>query len=74
MVTTYQINTNELTSEFIEILKATYKDKQIEISVYDIDETEYLLRSPKNKEVLLKRIGELSKGQKLVTPNQEIFQ
>jgi antitoxin YefM len=74
MITTYQINTNELTSEFIEILKATYKDKQIEISVYDIDETEYLLRSPKNKEVILNRIADLRNGVESVTPNQEIFQ
>ena len=74
MYTTYQLNSNDLTPEFIDILKATYKDKDIEIAVYNIDETEYLLHSPKNKAVLLRRIDDIKNNRNIVTPNQEIFQ
>ncbi len=74
MYTTYQLNSNDLTPEFIDILKATYKDKEIEIAVHNIDETEYLLHSPKNRDVLLRRIEDIKNNQNIVTPNQEIFQ
>ncbi|MFH1051515.1 MAG: hypothetical protein V1779_11370 [bacterium] len=73
MYTTYQLNTNDLTAEFVDILKATYKDKEIEIAVYNIDETEYLLRSPKNKAVLLSRISDVQNNKNIITPNQDIF-
>jgi antitoxin YefM len=74
MYTTYQLNSNDLTPEFIDILKATYKDKDIEIAVYNIDATEYLLHSPKNRDVLLERIEDIKNNQNIVTPNQDIFQ
>jgi len=73
MYTTYQLNTNDLTAEFVDILKATYKDKEIEIAVYNIDETEYLLRSLKNKKVLLSRIADVQNNKNIITPNQNIF-
>ena len=74
MYTTYQLNSNDLTPEFIEIIKTTFKDKEIEIAVYSIDETEYLLHSPKNKEILLRRIADIKNNINVITPNQEIFQ
>lgn len=70
MYTTYQLNTKDLTPEFIEILKATYKDKDIEIAVHNIDETEYLLRSPKNKEVLLRRIEDIKNNRNIIIPTE----
>ena len=69
MYTTYQINSNDLTQDFIEILKRTYKDKEIEIAVSEIDETDYLLRSPKNREILISRIDDLKKGINIVSTN-----
>lgn len=73
MYTTYQINTNDLTPDFIEILKRTYKDKEIEIAVSEIDETDYLLRSPKNREILISRIDDIKNGINIVSTNTEEF-
>lgn len=47
MYTTYTLNTNELTSQFILALQQTYPGKKIEIAVQEAqDETEYLLKDP----------------------------
>jgi antitoxin YefM len=73
MYTTYQINSKDLTPDFIEILKRTYKDKEIEIAVSEIDETDYLLRSQKNREILISRIDDLKKGINIVSTNIEEF-
>jgi len=73
MYTTYQVNSNDLTMDFVEILKKTYQDKEIEITVSEIDETEYLLRSPKNRKVLLKRINDINEGVNIISPNLDAF-
>lgn len=48
MYTIYQVKADELDENFIAALKAMFKDKEIEIAVYERDETAYLLRSPAN--------------------------
>lgn len=53
MQSSYRLKANELDEQFIEGLKATYKDKDIEIIVYEVDETEYLLRSEANRKRLM---------------------
>lgn len=53
MRTTYRLKANELDEQFIAGLKATYKDKDIEIIVYEVDETEYLLKSEVNRQRLM---------------------
>ncbi|MEI6089726.1 MAG: hypothetical protein WCR42_04700 [bacterium] len=73
MYTTYQVNSNDLTMDFVEILKKTYQDKEIEITVSEIDETEYLLRSPKNRKVLLKRIHDINEGVNIISPKLDAF-
>jgi antitoxin YefM len=53
MQSTYRLKANELDEQFIAGLKAIYKDKDIEIIVYEVDETEYLLKSEVNKQKLM---------------------
>jgi antitoxin YefM len=68
MQSTYRLKANELDEQFIAGLKAIYKDKDIEIIVYEVegsmsevacdisavcDETEYLLKSEANKQRLM---------------------
>ncbi|MFP4528715.1 MAG: hypothetical protein ACLFQX_09210 [Candidatus Kapaibacterium sp.] len=55
MYTTIDINANELSPEIIDSIKMSYRDKNIRIEIFEIDETEYLLSSPKNREILLQR-------------------
>ena len=64
MITTYKLNANELSSDLIQSIKDTFKDKDIEITVTDqIDETEYLLSTEANKKHLYKSIDDLEQGQ-----------
>ncbi len=71
MYTTYHLNSNDLTTEFIDILKTTFKGKNIEITVFETDDTEYLLRSPANRDVLLQRIADVKNDYNIITPDIE---
>jgi antitoxin YefM len=73
MYTIYRLNADELDSKFLESLKSTFGHKQIEIAVSDADETDYLLRSPVNRERLLKAMADLEAGRNLVAPDQTPF-
>jgi antitoxin YefM len=74
METIYQLNADDLDEDFLEGLKASFKHKEIEIVVYERDETAYLLRSPANREHLLKALADLEQGRNVVVPDQEQFQ
>lgn len=68
----YKMNADELDSRFIRSLKAVFKDKEIEIVVCESskieeDETAYLLKSPANRERLLKAIENVAQNRDLVT-------
>ena len=72
MYTIYRINANELDSRFLKALKALFKNKEIEIAVCETaqseeDETDYLLRSPTNRDRLLKAIENVAQERNLVT-------
>ncbi len=74
MYTIYQINADELDQRFLDALKAMFKNKEIEIAVYERDETAYLLRSPANRERLLNAIQDVEHKRHIVLPEQEQFQ
>jgi antitoxin YefM len=68
----YKMNAGELDSRFLKALKAMFKDKDIEIVVSDAaqseeDETTYLLKSPANRERVLKAIENVAHDRNLVT-------
>ena len=60
MYAIYRMNAEELDAQFLESLRTAFKNKEIELVVSTADETEYLLRSPANREHLLKAVSELS--------------
>ncbi|MFS8119726.1 MAG: hypothetical protein ACMG55_14735 [Microcoleus sp.] len=66
MSTVYRLKASELDSKFLEQIKAIFGDKEIEISVSECDETEYLLKSEVNKNKLLKAIENVKDRQNLV--------
>jgi antitoxin YefM len=74
MFTVYHLNADDLDANFLESLKAAFRHKQIEIAVAETDETEYLLRSPANRERLLRAVADVDAGRNLVTPDQSLFQ
>ena len=72
MYTLYKIHADELDSRFLKGLKATFKNKEIEIVVCEAeqseeDETAYLMRSSANREHLLKAIENVARDRNLVT-------
>ena len=74
MQTIYQINADDLNEDFLEGLKTTFKHKDIEIVVYERDETGYLLQSPANRARLLEAVADVEQGRHIVIPDQEQFQ
>lgn len=70
----YQVNADELDQQFLDALKAMFKNKEIEIAVYERDETAYLLRSPANRERLLRAVADVESSQNIILPEQEQFQ
>ena len=74
METIYQLNADDLNEDFLEGLKASFKHKEIEIVVYERDETAHLLRSPANREYLLKAIADIEQNRNVVVPDPEQFQ
>jgi len=73
MYTTYRLNVNELNNNFIKGIKQIFKDKEIEITVSDFDETEYLLSSPENKKRLLEALDNVNNRRNLIEVDSELF-
>jgi antitoxin YefM len=68
------MNADDLDDKVIDSIKAMFRHKEIEIVVYERDETEYLLRSPVNREHLLSAVNDVDHGMNLITPSTEKFQ
>jgi len=73
MFTIYRLNADELDGKFLDSLKSAFGHKQIEIAVSETDETDYLLRSPANRERLLQAVADVDASRNLVTPDQTPF-
>jgi len=64
MYSTYTLNTDELSSQFISVLQHAYPGKKVEIVVQEAqDETEYLLKDPN----LLNAVQDIKDGKNLVS-------
>jgi hypothetical protein len=70
MYSTYTLNTDELTPQFISVLRDAYPSKKVEIVVQEAqDETEYLLKDTQ----LLKAVEDIKNGKNLVSVPLESF-
>jgi antitoxin YefM len=66
MYTVYRVKANEIDQNFIDGLKATFQDREIEIVVYEVDETAYLMASESNRERLLQAVENIKNRVNLV--------
>jgi antitoxin YefM len=66
MVTTYRLQANDLDQNFVDALKTLFKDKEIEITVNEVDETAYLFQSEANKVRLLQAVQNIHNQENLV--------
>lgn len=73
MYTIYRTSAEELDQSFLDSVRTGFKGKQIEIAICEADETDYLLRSPENRERLLKAVEDIEHQRNLVTPDQAQF-
>jgi len=64
---------SEIDQDLLESIKADLKDKDIEITENEVDETEYLLRSPANSDFLLRTIEDIESNKNVIIPDQEQF-
>ncbi len=72
--TTYRTRANEVGQPLIDSIRTMYGEKEIEIIVIEQeDETDFLLKSPENREQLLRSVEDIKNGRNLVTPDQEQF-
>lgn len=74
MVTVYRLHVNELNDKFIESVRAFYKDTEVEITVTEVDETAYLLRTEANRARLVEAVRNIEDGQKLVEVPLDMLQ
>ncbi len=66
MYAIYKLRADELDQRFLDTLKNQFQDREIEIAVCETvdvaeDETAYLLRSPANRERLLKALENVAR-------------
>lgn len=62
----YRLKASEIDERFIDDIHRTYKDREIQIIVSEVDETKYLLRSESNKKRLLKAKNNIERGVDLI--------
>ena len=66
MHTVYRLKASEIDQRFIDGLKATFQDRDIEIVVYEVDETAYLMASEANRHQVLQAIDNIHSRTNLV--------
>ena len=71
MYATYTFKKDELNYEFLDNLKKLIPGDEVHLSVESYDETEYLMRTPANREILLNRIKDIEDGKELVRITNE---
>jgi len=72
MVAIYRLRADEINDAFLKNIQNNYMNKEIEITIQEIeDETEYLLKSESNHRHLLRGIEEIRSGAPLQTMTVE---
>lgn len=74
MITTYRLRADELDEDFVAPLRILFKDKEVESTVEEVDETSYLLRFDANRRHLLQAVENIDRGRSLVEVTADILQ
>ncbi len=68
MMTTYQMNSNELNYDFIDEIKKKFRDKTIIIDVYQNDESDTKIEKI-TKPGIIRRIKDIEQNINIITPD-----
>jgi hypothetical protein len=74
MIATYHINADELNIEVFEGIKNTFKNKNIQIVVFESDDVPTFTSSNILSDEIIDRIDDIENKRNLIIPNQEVFQ
>ena len=74
MSTTFRLNADELEPSFVEKIKLLFAHKDIAVTVYEEDETDYLSSTQANREHLDRSIADIREGRNMVEVNPSIFE
>lgn len=72
MLITIKLREEELNADLIQLVKNSFKGREIEIQITDMDETAYLLSSEASKKHLFKSIEELEEGKGVIMSVAEL--
>ena len=71
MSVTYHLKASEIDQKFIEDIKTKYGNKEISITIEEMNETDYLFQSEANKKRLLNAVESVKQGSNLVEVSWE---
>ena len=74
MMTTYRLRADELDEDFIASLRVLFGNKEVEITVTEVDETSYLLRSDANRRHLLQAVDNIEHRRNLIEVTEDMLQ
>jgi len=74
MQANFVLDSNELDYNLIDKLKEIFKNKRIELTVTESDDTDYLFTSDRNKEILLNSIANIEKNENIVIADPKLFE
>ncbi|MBM2815730.1 MAG: hypothetical protein HW421_2492 [Ignavibacteria bacterium] len=73
MQATFTLTEDELNLKFLDTLRKMMNGGTIRLTVDFFDETDYLMSSPKNKKILIKRLKDIDNGIELVNFSETEF-
>jgi len=73
MQASFVLESDELDYNFIDKLKVLFQNKRIELTVSESDDTEYLLESDTNKDILVNSIENIEKNQNIIVADPKLF-
>jgi antitoxin YefM len=74
MSTTFRLNADELENSFVGKIKTLFAHKDIAVTIYEEDETDYLSSARANREHLDSAIADIQEGKNLVEVDPKIFE
>jgi len=74
MSTTFRLNADELEPSFVEKIKTLFAHKDIAVTIYEEDATDYLSSTRSNREHLDRSIADIREGKNMIEVNPGIFE